>query len=385
MAETKKRANGEGSWKKRKKKNGEEYLEYRVSFGEDMEGYSVRKSFYGKTQKECKKQAKDFEKSLNEKLIAIEEYTVGDWLEKWLTTYKKDSGISDATYKNYKYCVGIIKKHKVSNMQLVKVKPMHITQFYNDNEKYSASVLNKFSILLFGAFDAAIDNDLCYKNPAKKAKKLKKASGEKTPFSPEATQTIKEFAKTDSEFGTIIMLMLCTGLRPQEIRALHWKNINLKEKYILVDTAIKRNGVIGLPKGNRIRIVPIKEDLIKHLKPHIQSDDSPVLTVPSEQKRKRRGDEGYETDGIHLTDTALRTQYTAFFIRLNKYLAENKKEPVVVLSPHSMRHTYATELATSGVSQKAIQLILGHADMSTTDGYTHLSNLAYLKSALGIE
>lgn len=143
---------------------------------------------------------------------------------------------------------------------------------------------------------------------------------------------------------TIIMLLYASGLRVSELTKLNLKDLDLKQGVVHV-----------LGKGNKYRIVPLgkktKEMLLKYLvyrKEFKSVDDSLFIT----------------RSGKRIQDRMIRYILTGY---INK-LAIQKR-----VSPHTIRHTFATHLLDSGANIRVIQEMLGHSSLSTTQIYTHLS------------
>lgn len=356
------RKNGDGTFRVRP--NGS--VEYRVSYGTDMYGNPIRKSFYGKTETECRKKAKNFEKQLNTKDAVLVESTLGGWLDTWLTTYK--TNVRASTQTDYKYYIAIIKGHQISKMSIKDIKPLHVTSFFNSMSEYSGTIIKKLRFTLNAAFETAIDNDLCYKNPVRRASIPHKKQAEKTAYDTEQINTIKDFALTDELFGLPMLILLNTGARSGELRALKYCDFNLSERYLYITRSVKRDGAIGPPKNGKSRYVPLTYEFTEILKGK--------FAEPLSKKYILGGGEE------PVTAAGLRSRYKWFFDRLQKSLKESGKETIEEKSPHCIRHTYGTELQRQGMPIAIVSEILGHSSTDVTDKYTHLGNVTDLKHAL---
>lgn len=69
-------------------------LEYAISYGYDAYGKRQRKRFYGKNSAECRRKAKDFLKNLGIQKTAVVDYTLGQWLDRWLKSYATPTNLS---------------------------------------------------------------------------------------------------------------------------------------------------------------------------------------------------------------------------------------------------------------------------------------------------
>jgi len=136
-----------------------------------------------------------------------------------------------------------------------------------------------------------------------------------------------------------MLLLYATGIRVSELCQLRRENI-------------QEEGIRVVGKGNKVRVVPIARDAVLLAKQYIQESgpsDGPFLL----SKR------GYPLD---------RHQVWRRIKGYAKEVGVMKK-----ISPHTFRHTYATHLLDNGADLRVIQEFLGHAEISTTERYTHLS------------
>lgn len=151
----------------------------------------------------------------------------------------------------------------------------------------------------------------------------------------------------------IIETLYSCGLRVSELVTLKISDIHFNDQYIKI---------IG--KGNKQRIVPINQKLINYLKIYINNIRS--------KKNIKKGHE----DFIFLNKRGTKLSREMIFLIVKKHtkLANIKKK----ISPHTFRHSFATHLVEGGADLRAVQEMLGHADITTTQIYTHLDS-TYLK------
>jgi integrase len=328
-------------------------VEFVAPIENDIYGNRQRKRFYGKDEKECRKKYKTWLKDGAKLSNNSKERTLSVWIDEWLPTYKK-SKVQSSTYKDYVNLAGHVKSHQIGSMKLSQIKPIHVTAFFTDHDSFSKSFRGQLRFLLNGAFECAIDNDYCTKNPVRRAEIAKKATPEKECFTEDEAQAIINYAKTDVSFGVAVYIMLKTGIRGQEMRALTRSKIDFDKGFVLIDTAIKQNGELGLPKNGKSRIVPISPAVSSLLKSWIDPDAC------------------YIVGGTDYTSyDSFKDKYEAFFKRLNKFLINAGLEPIEEKPPHCLRHTASTLWQAQGMPRELVAELLGHADVSTTKIYTH--------------
>lgn len=168
-----------GRPKKEKPNHGELY-EVKITVGHTFDGKPIRKSFYSKISKaDAKAKAEQYKIDsavhdiTGEHILEPTAITFEKWAIKWLETYKKDTVKEQTylfTYKSNieKYLIPYFKKAKLSDIKQIDIQS-YFNKVVNAETKkpLSKTVLDKHKLILHSIFDAAIDNDLCYKNPVK--------------------------------------------------------------------------------------------------------------------------------------------------------------------------------------------------------------------------
>ncbi|MEW6553234.1 MAG: tyrosine recombinase XerC [Actinomycetota bacterium] len=149
----------------------------------------------------------------------------------------------------------------------------------------------------------------------------------------------------------LVELLYATGMRVGELAALDMQDIDLK-----------RGEVRVLGKGRKERVLPVHDTALQLLESYI-SKERPVLA--SNTVGEKAGDPVFlSVKGGRLSDRGVRRVVDRFFRGL-----EGGKR----ISPHTLRHTFATHMLQGGADLRTVQELLGHVDLSTTQIYTHLS------------
>jgi len=141
--------------------------------------------------------------------------------------------------------------------------------------------------------------------------------------------------------------LYATGLRVSELVALKGFEANL-------DAGVVR--VLG--KGSKERLVPLGEEAVSWLQRYLARARPALL--------KRRS-----SDALFVTDRGAGMTRQAFWHLVKRY--GRRAIPGKALSPHVLRHAFATHLINHGADLRVVQMLLGHADISTTQIYTHVA------------
>ncbi len=170
-------------------------------------------------------------------------------------------------------------------------------------------------------------------------------------------ESLLEAPNNKSLFGqrdrAMLELLYSCGLRVSELINLSYHNINLKDEFIRIHG-----------KGNKERLLPMGEIAIDYLTKY-ELNSRPGLL--------KNG----QSDSYFLSNRGRAMSRQNFFYIIKDYAS--KAGITKPLSPHSLRHAFATHLVQKGADLRSVQLMLGHSDISSTQLYTHIQN-AQLKA-----
>ncbi len=147
--------------------------------------------------------------------------------------------------------------------------------------------------------------------------------------------------------NAMLEMMYATGLRVSELVDLKFEQINLRQGVVQI---------IG--KGGRERLVPVGEEALSCLEAYLNNGRVQLLS-------------GRQSDYIFVTRRGGNMTRQAFWHIIKRYAF--KAQIHKPLSPHTLRHAFATHLLNHGADLRVVQLLLGHVDLSTTQIYTHVA------------
>ena len=361
----KKRANGEGSIRKR----SDGRWEGRYTAGYDPEtGKRITKNVLGKTQAEVKeKLAKAIEESKKLDIVRSDEYTVAEWLRLWYELYAKPN-IRPTTADSYHRGIELHVIPRIGEIKLKKLTSRDIQKMYKDLQEngrlrksqkrekpgLSNSTVRGIHMMLHNALDRAVKERLILRNPTEDCIIPKIQKQEMKILHPE---DMKAYLEAADKRGVLPMfyLELVTGIRKGELTALLWSDLDEERRTVSVSKQAvedrNRNVTISRPKTeNSVRKISIPQSAVELLRQeHKNHPDNPWM-FPSP-----RTGEMYHPDSIAKLH--------------EKILRDTGLEHIRF---HDLRHTFATMALQNGVDVKTVSSMLGHYDAGfTLRTYTH--------------
>ena len=274
----------------------------------------------------------------------------------YLHYLKVERGLSENTIASYgidlKLFLEYLRENEIPSFKQVnKEVIVNYMQAEKNNNKANSSILRSVSSLRkffqYLAQEKIIEKDpmLLIDTPKKKQhlpQVLTKEEVEKLLHSPNTGQVL------GLRDRAMLELMYATGLRISEI-------INLK----LEDLHLTMGTLQTLGKGHKERIVPVGDEAIKWVNRYLEEARPKLL------KQKRSNYLFLNFHGNNLTRQGV----------WKNLKAEVRKAGIQKnITPHTLRHSFATHILENGADLRIVQELLGHADISTTQIYTHLSN-----------
>jgi integrase/recombinase XerD len=275
---------------------------------------------------------------------SIDQFADALWLE---------SGLSKNTLAAYRSDMQLLAKF-IHPKRLLDVDQADIQKFLatllakGNKGSSSARVLSTFRRF----YRYQVRQNLVLKDPC--AQVLSPKQGRPLPktLSETEVEALLDSPKVESSLGlrdrAMLETLYATGLRVSEL-------VNLKMIEVNLDVGVVR--IVG--KGNKERLVPLGEQAIDWIAKYINQARAELLREKA-------------SDAVFLTARGSAMSRQAFWYVIKRHAVNagiNKN-----LSPHTLRHAFATHLINHGADLRSVQMLLGHSDLSTTQIYTHVAS-----------
>ena len=277
-------------------------------------------------------------------------------VEGFIRYVQKEKRFSPHTVLAYSKDLQQFQLHITENLQITSIQEVDhhdirswIVSILEDEKLQPVTVNRKISCLR-SFYKYLVRNEMVKVNPMAKITSLK--TRKKLPLFLELSQM--ENLLDRMEFGNdfsgmrdklLVELLYCTGMRRAELIGLQLKNINFSNQEIKV-----------LGKRNKERIIPLSAQVLKNISAY---SDVRNMSLPKDTA----------TQYLLVDDNG--DQMTEGFVyrKVNRYL--RLVTTIGKKSPHILRHTFATHMLNNGADLNAIKELLGHANLSATQVYTH--------------
>ena len=275
---------------------------------------------------------------------AIERFCDACWLE---------DGLAQNSLTAYRRDLLLLAQwlHKQSGTDLYSVTEKDLTAYFAYRRADKATTANRRLTVFKRFFRHALRINLVKSDPCIGLRAAKQAMRFPKTLSEDQVTALLNAPDIDTPLGmrdrTMLELMYASGLRVSELVGLKTFHLSLNEGVLRV-----------MGKGNKERLVPFgqlaREAIVRYIK-----DGRPDIL------------KGQQTDDLFVTSHGQGMSRVMFWMLVKKYaLRAGIHSP---LSPHTLRHAFATHLLNHGADLRAVQMLLGHADISTTTIYTHVA------------
>jgi len=356
------------------KKNKDGYLRSTFVIGKKPDGKPERITIRGKTKKEHDEKLAEA-KRLYSKGVSLNGDTVEEWAERWLNIYKANASSGQRAMYASKLKNNILPV--IGNMPIKNVRPSHLQSLLNSYSGGKFGTVQKTRLTVKQMFSDAELEGLIERNPAIRLELPVLITSPRRPITEIERNIIFRVAQAH-KCGAYVLTMLFCGLRRGECIALRVGDIDFSSMRISVNKSISLLGKnIGYEKGPKseagIRVVPLPDILKPFLLDSCIGRSDEEILFP-------------KIDGKHATKQACRWWWQSFVrqchIVSGAKLYRNAVQYETSLfgsevTPHFLRHTYATDLYSAGVDETAQRIFLGHASNDVTDVYRKMSDSAF--------
>lgn len=289
---------------------------------------------------------------------------MGDFMEKliqkYLTYIKNVRDFSENTVKAYqneleKYQIYLIEKN-ISFQKITKEEVWNYLEFLEEEKDYENSSIARHVTALRSFYQYLKENDYLESNIFKTIRnpKLKKTLPNSLNYEEIRKLMTFDVLETPWEYQEqlIFEMLYATGLRVSELSNIKLKDIDISEKTIRV-----------LGKGKKMRIVLFGECAEESLKDFLNKREELLVKGEIEYLFVNRR-------GGKLSRSSI------------EQIVKKREQKICLdhhVSPHTLRHTFATHLLENGADIRTVQELLGHAKLGTTQIYTHLTR-EYLRN-----
>ena len=277
---------------------------------------------------------------------AIERFCDACWLE---------DGLAQNSLAAYRRDLLLLAQwlYKTAHLDLYSVDEKELTAYIAHRRADKATTANRRLTVFKRFYRHALRNNLIKSDPCIGLRAAKQALRFPKTLSEDQVTSLLNAPNIETSLGlrdrTMLELMYASGLRVSEIVSLKTVALGLNEGVVRIV-----NG-----KGGKERLVPFGGEAGQWLRRYLADARTPLL-------------EGKTSDAVFIgrhTGSALTRQ--AFWALIKRYALQASIP--VALSPHTLRHAFATHLLNHGADLRVVQLLLGHADISTTQIYTHVA------------
>ncbi|GAB4224831.1 MAG: site-specific tyrosine recombinase XerD [Francisella sp.] len=273
-------------------------------------------------------------------------------IESFLDNLWLEHGLSQNTISSYRNDLKILQKY-YSYTDVVNLNYDQLYEFlsYRSKNGYNSRSNSRMISTLRKFYNWLHSTNQINNNPTTKLELPKLAKSLPKDMTESDVEKLLQAPDTTDNIGirdkAMLELMYATGLRVSELVDLNTHDVDLNIGVLKV-----------MGKGSKERIVPIGEYAIEYLNKYI-NESREVFA------------KNFKENALFISKHAKRITRQSFWHRIKKYAISAGINTEI--SPHTLRHAFATHLLNHGADLRSVQLLLGHSSVSTTTIYTHIS------------
>ena len=279
-------------------------------------------------------------------------------LEQFLDHLWMEHGLSENTLSAYRNAIAGFSDWLAENeSQLISVTTADVQRYLSDKFKQGHKSRSTARLLssLRRFYAWLLRDKRISENPTRLLESPKSQRPLPDTLNEEEVIRLLDAPNTKDDIGyrdrTMLELLYATGLRVSEL-------VNLQLSQLSVEPGVLR--ILG--KGNKERLVPVGEVALDWINAYLRH------VRPSLMQGKQ-----VATNAIFVTQRGAAMTRQAFWYMIKRHAVTAGIDPDK-LSPHTLRHAFATHLLNHGADLRVVQMLLGHSDISTTQIYTHVAD-----------
>jgi integrase/recombinase XerD len=275
-------------------------------------------------------------------------------LETFLDALWAERGLSENTLKSYRYDLTMLAQHlKSRRCGLQTASREDLLNFLATQVQAGRSPrsLSRYLSGMRQLYQWLLREGRIQEDPSALIESPRLGRGLPKALSEQQVEALLEAPDTGSVLGlrdrTMLELMYATGLRVSELITLEAVNLGINQGVVRV-----------MGKGGKERLVPLGEEALSWIQSYLQDARPELLS-------------GADCPMVFVTNRKAGMTRQAFWYAIRKHASNAGISQAV--SPHMLRHSFATHLLNHGADLRVVQLLLGHSDLSTTQIYTHIA------------
>jgi integrase/recombinase XerD len=266
-----------------------------------------------------------------------------------------ERGLADNTLDSYqrdlKKYLQFLKKHDVDNFNITSRKIISQYLLEQREKGLAPSTLTRNLASIRSFYNFLLKEQVIQENPAAELESPRTEKKLPRVLSFKDMELLLEQPETREIIGmrdkAMLELLYATGIRVSELVSLGLNNVNIKMGFLRCEG-----------KGNKERMIPLGSVAIKSLQEYLQYARNKLLKQKDEK-------------ALFINQHGKRLTRQGFWKILKKYAL--KAGISAEITPHTLRHSFATHLLENGADLRSVQEMLGHADISTTQIYTQIT------------
>lgn len=333
-----------------------------VVIGRDVNGKRKVKTLYDRDWKKLDKKVREFQTGFTQGIYIEEDITFGECAELW---FESKVNIADSTKRQYKTYMNYFSH--INHMKIKQIKPIHIQNIFNGLTARGiiSTQKNLRGIFLKQLYKFAINNNFANVDLSDKIVIKKNTNNKRRALYQWEREGILSFLNIQNpsrqilKYQAITALLFYTGIRAGELLSLNLKrDISLERNTITINhtTIMDENYKAVEKQGTKTRSI----------------NDGRIVPIPPQLRKiiERYIKEYNITDYLFLTrnNTLIGGEYlSAIWKSIRKKISLYiPNHPHMEITPHYLRHNYATELIYANVPLKTVQYLMGHKDIQMT-------------------